>query len=514
MESRSSPEPTLPQCPSIILETQNETQPYTNTKRLSNGCEDEEADSTIHGFNMSNITVIEKPPDASTGNKKHTSCEGSDSGVEVMENTDNCLLKRTLSTNSQEFQPLTPTHSCDSSIISCCSNYEEAYNVLARRNSTLLEDYKLRNGDGTSEGGSESSSVAGSTRSRNPSGSMVRKRVSVMEAKNRNPSATRARSKTSNTTPKLPNSRPPSAVERSRDKTPNSRQNCMKTTKPKPPDNLSVKKDVKRTQLVRSNSTNKTPVVTPTDDGRWPSVYSKPAPLMTRSLRGMLPNDATPKSLRVSTLTETNKTLEKYATLPRRRKEKSADNLKKLQTKPLTRENSIARSSLFRSRNPRETAVLKTLPPYPRRKQTPKIKIYHETCSQTALTSTDIEKFFAGESVSPTNPHDIDKAEKDVQVDMRLLDVEKLQEELKQANEKYEGLLKSYDEQTEKLRIAEEELKGEHLEKEGLKNELTQNTERVLAILSGQNSYGSNGKYKTLIIINRIVLASFCSYLR
>lgn len=50
----------------------------------------------------------------------------------------------------------TPALSCDSSVISCCSNYEDAYEVLARRNSVLLED--LRGG----EGGSESSSVSGS----------------------------------------------------------------------------------------------------------------------------------------------------------------------------------------------------------------------------------------------------------------------------------------------------------------------------------------------------------------
>lgn len=171
----------------IKLDLQDEK--VTTLTCQTNGCEEtvEADDSTIHAFNMSNITVIERVTDDGDI-KKSVCCEGSDSGVEGLEPPENCHLKRTLSTNSQDFQ----VQSCDSSIISCCSNYEEAYNILVRRSSTLFEDYKLRSGDGTSEGGSESSSVAGSTTSRNVSSG---RKKGLTDTKGKPVSAARLRSK-------------------------------------------------------------------------------------------------------------------------------------------------------------------------------------------------------------------------------------------------------------------------------------------------------------------------------
>lgn len=197
METDSSLNSTPPpQPPSIKIELQTEEESTLTCP--NNGCEETEADSTVHAFNMSNITVIEKHPDDGDANKKAISCEGSDSGVEGLEPAENNLLKRTLSTNSQDFQ----VHSCDSSIISCCSNYDEAYNILVRRSSTLFEDYKLRSGDGTSEGGSESSSLAGSTTTRNVGGG--RKKLGVAETnKGKSASTGRLRSKPLGDTPKL-----------------------------------------------------------------------------------------------------------------------------------------------------------------------------------------------------------------------------------------------------------------------------------------------------------------------
>lgn len=262
------------------------------------------------------------------------------------------------------------------------------------------------------------------------------------------------------------------------------RSNTTKT-KTKVPYGLNLKNDSRKTPESRGSSTSKTPTSTPTDDGRWPSVNSKPAPLMTRSLRGILPHEGTPKPAKLSLLAETNKTLEKYATLPRRRS--ARDSAKDLKVKSNSRENSATRSSVFRNRIGRDSPALKTLPPYPRRKQTPKTKIYHEISSQTALTCSDIEKAFSGEAVAPSSPLDVEKVEKDVQVDMRLLDLEKLQEELKQAKEKYDSLAKHLQEEKEKNTQLECELKGEKSEKESLQKELQQNSERVLALL------GSNG---------------------
>lgn len=193
METRSSPDTTTAQPPSIRIEVQTESEPTSSCQ--NNGSEEVEADSTVHAFNMSNITVIETVAEDGDA-KKAISCGGSDSGVEGLEAPDNCLLKRTFSTNSQDFQ----VQSCDSSIISCCSNYEEAYNILVRRSSTLFEDYKLRSGDGTSEGGSESSSIIGSTTSRNVSSG--RKKVGVADAKGKTPGTMRSRSKPLSDTPK------------------------------------------------------------------------------------------------------------------------------------------------------------------------------------------------------------------------------------------------------------------------------------------------------------------------
>lgn len=258
------------------------------------------------------------------------------------------------------------------------------------------------------------------------------------------------------------------------------------------PDNLNIKKDIRRTPVSRGNSSTKTPSSTPTDDGRWPSINSKPAPLMTRSLRGILPHDSTPKSARINSLAETNKTLEKYATLPRRRT--VTESIKDLKVKSVSRDNSVTRSSLLRSRIGRDSGVLKTLPPYPRKKSMPKTKIYHETCSQTALTCTDIERALSGEAVSPADPSDVEKLDRDVQVDMRLLDLEKLQEELRQTKEKYDIIVKTLKDEKVKNQKLEEELKEQKSEKEGLQKELKQNTERVLAILGGENNCINGGK--------------------
>lgn len=165
MEADSPPVPPVVASDTDAVVTDEADPPIAPT----DGIEDAEADTTIHGFNVNaNVTVIERELaslviDSGTDAKK-VQCEGSDSGVEVVENLDICVYQRALSANSgnsQDFDNFNGARSCDSSIISCCSNYEEAYNLLVRKNSTLLEDYH-RNGDVTSENGSESSSISGS----------------------------------------------------------------------------------------------------------------------------------------------------------------------------------------------------------------------------------------------------------------------------------------------------------------------------------------------------------------
>ncbi|KAF5273882.1 hypothetical protein FQA39_LY00997 [Lamprigera yunnana] len=454
-------------------------------QRLNNDTED--VDNSIHAFNnSSNITVIEKAVEVvinDTTSIKNASCEGSDSGVEVIEN---CCLQRALSinsTHSQEFGTVTPAYSYESSIISCCSNYEEAYNILARRNSTLFEDYKLRTCDGTSEGGSESSSIAGSGSSK------ISKKVNITHPKKKYfPSDGKNKNQSNNNQRSRPLIAPKNLTVRARgksaDKTQTPKQQNPKTpnSKNKTPSNLtlSVPKNEKSKPASRASSSTRTPITTPTDDGRWPSIHSRPAPLMGRSMRTLFHAEPTTPSKKPA-LEPKSTALEKYATLPRRRKEKSADNLHDLTIKQTsTKEN--AKPSLKR-----HTVTPKSLPPYPRKKGMPKTKIYHEVGMQTALTQTDIEKAFSGIAVQPAQPQDIETCDKDVQVDLKMEEIEKLQEHLRSLTEKHEKLMADFNIQSKELMNTKQKLDEDTTEKNALKEELKQNTERVLAILGNDN---------------------------
>lgn len=197
---------------------------------------------------------------------KSSSGEGSDSGVEI-------------AGAQRDFEAaITPARSCDSSIISCCSNHEEAYNLLVKRNSSLLEDYKLRSGDGTSEGGSESSSVAGGSTiksSRRPATTGARRKLPITSDSANHVSA-RSRPKVS----------PKKSASRAK-----SRENGQAMRDTKSSAGKSVPKSLPLAQSVRKTPTvsrvpsvsRSTPGTTPTDDGRWPSVNSRPAPLMGRT---------------------------------------------------------------------------------------------------------------------------------------------------------------------------------------------------------------------------------------
>ncbi|XP_063921651.1 nuclear anchorage protein 1 isoform X2 [Zophobas morio] len=406
------------------------------TTRLNSS---EEADSTIHGFNVvSNVTVIEKSPEIHL-------FEGSDSGVEVVELNDSAFYQRALSSNSaNEFDTI--ARSCDSSIISGC--FDDAYNLLVRRNSTLLEDYTGRNCDGTSENGSESSSVTGSSCSRNSKRVInAKKKVNVQEK-----TVTKERSRSKPPIPRrCDNPARLKSIDRLQGKTP------KKST----PGSLDLtKKEPKRPSSARAV---KTPCVTPTDDGRWPSINSKPAPLMSRSLRGIL--DA-PKLRQMDT-----KTIEKYATLPRRRKDKLNEETKKepirIVKKPGSKETTPSKNTLLKKKQ--------------------KIKIYHETMVQTALTVSDVDKAFAGLNVTPLAPTDVEKCDKNEQVDMSIKDIETLQAQIKDLRDKYEALQKEHKTQGEKLVETEGKLRQETVEKEGLQEELKNNSQRVLAILGENN---------------------------
>ncbi|KAJ8918872.1 hypothetical protein NQ315_011164 [Exocentrus adspersus] len=459
MEANSPPVPSIVNQTDIIVVTDEVDEGAVPNNMTT---EETEADSSIHGFNMSNVTVIEKDLNTLVDSRKTGHCEGSDSGVEIMENLDVCAYQRALSSNSgnsQDFDNLNCARSCDSSIISCCSNYEEAYNLLVRKNSTLLEDYS-RNGDVTSENGSESSSLSGSQprTNRRSNGNGVRKKISATEVKAKS-SVVKDKSKAKPPT----NPRTTTSRLKSIDRLQGKSHASPKITNPRTkttPNNLDLALAKKETKKPSSTSTrnipnSRTPSSTPTDDGRWPSINSRPAPLMSRSLKVQV------ESSKQKMSPMDTKTIEKYATLPRRRKEKSADNIMD-QKKPSSRENSMHRIALRKSS--RETTPSKIIP-------TP-----------------------------PKSPIDVEKCHKDVQVDMRLRDVEKLQDQLKKMNEKYEDLCTKHKIQSEKLKETEERLKEECLEKDGLKEELQNNSQRVLAILKEENGGEAEASSDSLML--------------
>ncbi|XP_072388381.1 uncharacterized protein corn [Diabrotica undecimpunctata] len=456
-----------------------------------------DGDTTIHAFNMStsqfHITVMENP-----ALKKSSQCEGSDSGVEVVENVENqdpVVYQRNISSNSgisQDYDNINSARSCDSSIISC---YDEAYNILVRKNSTLLEDYR-RHEDVTSENGSESSSLSGSNVRTN-------RRTSVNNSKKKTPTIdsrtkTSCRKERSSTKPPLtprPSTGPIriKSVDRLQAKpSPSTKTNQRTKTIPT---NLDLKREPKRVSsaAVRTSSTSRTPTSGNNDDGRWPSINSKPAPLMSRSLKGSI--DCTKQ--KISPLD--TKTIEKYATLPRPKKDKNIDENKDV--KKSSRENTLHRLALTKQTSRESTpSKLMTSSLYIPKSKT-KTKIYHENGVQTALTISDIENALAGVAINAKNPDDSETSDKDLQVDTISADVNKLKERLEAITEKYEALQKDYKSQTEKLKETEEKLREEVIEKDGLREELQNNSQRVMAILGTDTTDDSESNQNDSLLV-------------
>ncbi|VEN45875.1 unnamed protein product [Callosobruchus maculatus] len=202
---------------------------------------------------------------------------------------------------------------------------------------------------------------------------------------------------------------------------------------------------------------------------------------MSRSLKGQMEISVRGKLSQMDT-----KTIEKYATLPRRNKEKSEPT-----KKTSSRENTLQRIAITR-RSSRETPPSKMSSSLylPRSKQ--KVKIYHELGAQTALTMTDLENALSGLAIAPKSPVDIETLDREVHVDMTTIELERLQHTLEQVREQFETLKTEHRAQSARLRQLEERLKEENLEKEGLKEELRCNTERVMAILGGEGAHSQD----------------------
>uniref|UniRef100_A0A182JXL7 Uncharacterized protein n=1 Tax=Anopheles christyi TaxID=43041 RepID=A0A182JXL7_9DIPT len=521
--------------------------------------------------------------------------DGSDSGVEFGAGsgslTDTGVLQRALSNNSAGYassccgldgEPAGMSMSCNSSMISYSSDiYDKTGNtVLCGRLST---DYCA------SEGGSESSSVTGGpVSSLRKAGGTIKKKVAVKEPpSNRSPrkstesvsssgrSSSRSRGSSLGRSVSLNlKTIPASAANvaaaaaareraRSRDKSassstgvaagslpPSSMSSSMNRilqtpTKPMPPPRRPLKPDSLPTGVKESPSgqratvsrtpsitRGRTPLGTPTDDGRWPSVGGKSGVSCSggnttpRSIRAssVAPDGAMSIKTRIGPLSldggkgatgspmSLPSGVDKFATLPRRRKERSAEDLKVGAAGGSgSRSNSVTRDQVS---NRMAMSLFKKLPPnskateqspssklsatsHPRlaaatKKLIHKTKIYHETSVQTAITCKDVEDAFGGNARNVR----IDAAEmvsKQTQSDIRDKEMERLEEKLKKVTGEYTSLMSKLSDKSQLVTSLEQKLLVEREEKLTAQKELQNNTERVLGMLESMQAIPNNG---------------------
>lgn len=468
--------------------------------------------------------------------------DGSDSGVEIgATSTNNNVLLRALSSNSGGYTSscggiednIGPV-SCNSSMISYCSD------SCDKTNSTIV----LPNDFYASEGGSESSSVTGDPTFRKLN-SGVKKKVAVKDGSNKSP----RRSNESNSSGKSSTrSRPPSVSRsqslsiksgapnlatreraRSRDKTKienpptfitpqkslmtTSLTRSMSLKRPPKPDSLSLaSKDTNslspRVNLSRTPSLTRgrTPLATPTncDDGRWPSIGNRSALQTPRVLKTNTNSAAAtptnPDTLIIRTrigniqLDSKSSTFDKYATLPRRRKERSVENL----TQAGSRSSSVTRNNLDSLPNRMTSSVVrklpssttmtsnKSLPAYPKiakKPVVPKTKIYHEMSVQTAITCKDVDDAFSGNLKNLPRIDAVEMKTKETQSDIRDKEMEKLREKIDKMNADHSQLLAKLSEKSQTVSALEQELLKEKEEKLIAQKELQNNTERVMHML-------------------------------
>jgi hypothetical protein len=453
--------------------------------------------------------------------------DGSDSGVEFGASL-NIVLQRALSSNSGGYtsscggiEENNGPVSCNSSMISYCSD-------TCEKTSNTIVLPQVTSDCYASEGGSESSSITGdaSTRKFNCG---VKKKVAMKDGSNKSPR--RSNESTSSTKSR---SRPPSINRsnslsikstmpnlvtreraRSRDKgkseTPQkglmttSLTRSMSLKRPPKPDSFPANiKDASlspRVNLSRTPSLTRgrTPLATPTDDGRWPSIANKAVGSSTPRIANRHPEGSLIIRTRIGNIQLDNKssTFDKYATLPRRRKEKSVEDLKQSSsrsssvtrnealpnrmTSSMVSSKKIPLKDLFISQTP-----TKTLPVYPKIARKPvltKTKIYHEMSIQTAITCKDVDEAFAGNPKNLPRVDAVDMVTKETQSDIRDKEMEKLRQQIDKMNADHTQLLCKLSEKSQAVVELEQELLKEKEEKLIAQKELQNNTERVMSML-------------------------------
>ncbi|XP_058066259.1 uncharacterized protein LOC131215879 [Anopheles bellator] len=478
--------------------------------------------------------------------------------------------------------------SCNSSMISYSSDIYDKTGATVLCGGRLSADYCA------SEGGSESSSVTGgpvSSSLRKPGGCGLKKKValkeppssrsprksteSVSSSSGRSSSRSRGSSLGRSVSLNLKSTPPASAVAasaaareraRSRDKSlggvgagsvASLGRITQTPTKPMPPPRRPLKPDTLPTGARDSPSATgqravsvsrtpsitrgRTPLGTPTDDGRWPSVGGKggaaggnTTPRSTRA--GSAAPEAAGLSIktRVGTLAlgdgkplppgggggcgpmSLPSGVASYATLPRRRKERSAEDLKAASGGSSSRSNSVTREqassrmsvSLFKkapsvgagsagsrgdasppvkmaSSHPRLSSVASSSGK--KMMQIHKTRIYHETGVQTAITGQDVVDAFGGNARNVR----IDAVETvcaHTQSDIRDREMERLEEKLRKMSAECAALMTKLSDKSQTVTALEQKLLVEREEKLTAQKELQTNTDRVLGMLESMQA--------------------------
>ncbi|RZF34358.1 hypothetical protein LSTR_LSTR008897 [Laodelphax striatellus] len=435
---------------------------------------------------------------------------GSDSGVELNGGRSVGQFVCCPETGGDEVG--TSALSCDSSLVSCCYSSEDLVSTTIHLTEELRDLSLNAGGDGTSEGGSESSSIIsthcsgyhhkpraavcsrrkGATKPQSVSSSSSLRPSSLSSTRSKSqmsrdrsqsgrhnststsstaaaPSSKTANSSTSSSSKSLhPSSSSSSSGHKMNGATTNSVRARSSSSDPSSRVKPSMKQVTNKLRLLNGGA----------DDGRWPSSFSKSHQVnLPKSSRQSLVSSisiqdtkkiSSPQSLMSTSFCQmlldssTNNTLDKYATLPRRRR-KSAENLS-LPPNINSREPSLNRTASLRRKHlaamnatgsSSPSPPVKTMPPYPGsggRAKT-RTKIYHETSVQTSLTSADLEDALAGSP--PVDVHTrVEVQHREVQVDRRIEAVERLEAQLKNMQQEIDKLQvdkKEFEETKEKL---------------------------------------------------------------
>lgn len=420
----------------------------------------------------------------------HIQGDGNDSGVDAGL-TNPIQLQRALSNNSAGYASSSggldmQFASCNSSLLSVCSDSQDGkVTVLSCKGSM----------DCTSENGSESSSLSGDKQRLRQS--PLKKRITLTEPNQSKPSRyldsstskSRIRAASTNRVVNHRGFGPPTLATteraRSRDKqiTSNSQSSPIKKTKPLPisgKDCTPVQQ--KSSTLRRSVSVSRrTPVTTPTtEDGRWPSNHLR----SNTKVQARCGNDSLIIKTKIGPMCLENKT-DRFSTMPRRKKVKSEEDLSewRLNRSSSTARDRLTSSTIVRRLSTRESPLKGGTSSQQRhQKPTAKILIYHEASIQTALTSQDIDEAFSG---NPRNVQvdAITKNHREIQVDIRDKEIEKLKEKIKQMATENKALRHNLVERSQLINTMEAQLARERDEKAAMKKELQSNTERVLGML-------------------------------